>query len=185
MAPRYRSPVGILEAAILLVLAGMALWVVKPLASSREAAAAEKEAVGEVGALADALEKAGPPYRRPAAPPAGWSASPVPGVFGRGNYWMTVLLPARDGWIAPRGAELGSEAARGFCVVAWPKREAPAVLRALAGLPKDVMWQRTDGMEESGDPAVPPVPRVAMPPLGAEMKIPPPPPDWVQARRRR
>ena len=112
-------------------------------------------------------------------------ASPASGVWSRGNYWMTVLLPARDGWIAARGAELGSEAARGFCVVAWPKRDAPAVLRALAAFPKDVMWQRTDGMEESGSPDAPPVPRVAMPPLGAEMRIPPPPPDWTQARKRR
>ena len=185
MADRYRLPVGILEAATLLVVAGMALWGVKPIPGAREAAAAERDALKTIGALADALEKAGGPYRRPQAAPEGCTASPVAGTWSRGPYWVTVLLPAREGWLAPPGKEHSGEASRGFCVVAWPRKEAPEVLRALVALPQGFMWQRSDGMEESGDPAVPPVPRASLAPPGPDAKIPSPPPDWTIARKRR
>ncbi len=185
MAQRWRFPFGILEAAILLVLAGMALWIVKPLPAAREAAAAEKEAIQAIGALADALEAAGPPHRRPAVPPAGWTPAPAAGTWGRGAYWMTVLLPARDGWLAAPGGESAGEAGRGFCVVAWPKTGAPEVLRSLAALPKGVMWQRVEGVAESGEPGTPPVPRAAFPPPGPDSKVPAPPPDWTGSRKRK
>ena len=69
-----------------------------------------------------------------------------------------------DGRLARPGHEDPSEAARGYCIVAWPTREAPKVLRAIAALPGNAMWQRADGMDESWDPADSPVPRIEFPP---------------------
>jgi hypothetical protein len=200
MDAKFRAPVGIFEAAILLVLAGMALWILRPLPGARTSAVEEKAMMALLGAVADAEDaqaagrKAAPFLRldrleaaSPAAAKAlqGYSPSKVPGVLGNRSYWLAVLLPKKEGWLAPPGAEEAGEAARGYCVVAWPRKEAPAVLRAMAALPEGFMWQRADGVEESGEPAVPPVPRAMLPPTGQGPRVPPPPPDWAQARRRR
>jgi hypothetical protein len=189
MASRFRGPFGIFEAAILLTVAGMVLWIVRPLPGADGAAAEERSVMKAMGAVADHLEARKPPFLRldrlgalPAL--AGWTPSAVPGVYGRGSFWMAVLLPGRDGWLCAPGEEVPSEAGRGYCVVAWPKKEAADVLRAVAALPGKAMWQRTDGMEESGDPARPPVPRVAFPAAGAPLRSPGAPPDWTPGKSR-
>jgi len=194
-------PFGLFEAAILLALACMALWATKPLPGARRSAGEESVAFALLSAVADAEDalaahgKKASPYLRldrlGAANPAvakaleGWVPAKSPGVYGNRAYWIAVLLPARDGALEAPGAESAEGAMRGYCVVAWPRKEAPAVLRDLAALPDGVMWQRVDGAEESGDPALPPVPRASMPPPGQGLRVPPPPPDWAVAARRK
>jgi hypothetical protein len=200
MAERYRPAVGIFEAAILLALAAMALWFARPFGGARSAASEDRAMSAALGALADA-EDAAVAGKRPgpflpldrlaAASPAaaealrGFRPSAVPGVYGNPRYWIAVLLPGRDGWLAKPGAEEPGEAARGYCIVAWPTREAPTVLRAIAALPENAMWQRADGMAESWDPADPPVPRILLPAPGQTPRCPPPPTDWVLSRKRK
>ncbi len=199
MVAKFRAPVGIFEAAILLVLAGMALWILRPVPGARTSATEEKAMMALLGSMADAEDaqaagRKAAPYLRldrlAAASPAaagalrGYSPSKVPGVLGNGSYWLAVLLPKKEGWLAPPGSEESAEAARGYCVVAWPRKEAPAVLRAMAALPEGGMWQRADGMDESGEPAAPPVPHVILPMPGPDYRVPPPPPDWAQAKKR-
>jgi hypothetical protein len=200
MAERYRPSVGIFEAATLLALAATALWFARPFAGARRAAAEDRAMGAILGVLADAQDaavagKKDAPYlpldRLVASSPAaaralrGFQRSNVPGVWGDGRYWLAVLRAGRDGWLAKPGEEEEGEAARGYCIVAWPDRGAPKVLRAIATLPEKSAWQRGDGMEESGDPAAPPIPRVALPPLGTLPRCPSPPPDWSVARKRK
>ena len=205
-ARRYRLPLGIFEAGLLLVFAAGGLWLARPLGSARRAAAAEKEILAVIGAVADAEDAkvvggkgSFLPLDRLSAEPAvaktlaGFAPSPVAGVLGNRSYWLTVLLPGPEGGLArvvpDRLSAAGGAsliAPRGYAVVAWPRSGAAAVLRALAALPEGNMWQRADGMEESGDPAIPPVPRAAFPgPGNGGPRVPDPPPDWVQAKKRR
>ncbi len=199
MSGKFRAPVGIFEAATLLVLAGMALWILRPLPGAAAAAAEEAAMIGVIGTVADAEDARaaahkGAPYlsvdriaaESPAAAKAllGFTPSKVPGVLGNRFYWVAVLLPRAEGWLGPLGTEDAAEAARGYCVVAWPRKEAPGLLRALAALPEGAMWQRAEGMDESGDAAAPPVPRILFPPLGQSPRVPPKPADWAHGKSR-
>jgi hypothetical protein len=199
MAARFRPAFGIFEAALLLVLAGTLLWLLRPIPGARAAAAEERAAIAVVAALADAedalaAERRAAPHLRldrlAAASPAaaraldGFAPSGIPGVLGNRSYWVAVLLPGRDGALAAPGDEVEAEAARGYCVVAWPRSGAPGVLRALAGLPRGVMWQAAEGAAESGEAADPPVPALVFGPPG-DARDPPRPPDWAPARSRR
>lgn len=197
--PRPRRPLGILEAALLLVLAGAGLWIVRPVPRARRAAAAEKDVQAALAAIADA-EDARAAGRRgylpldplTASEPAlakalaGFRPSTAAGVLGNGSYWIAVHLPGADGALGEGVPPDPDSANRGYVVLAWPRSGAPHVLRALAALPAGVTWQRADGMEESGDPARPPVPRVVFPVPGKDgPEVPDPPSDWVVARKRR
>jgi hypothetical protein len=197
---RFRAPVGILEAAMLLVIAGMALWSSRPFPASRAAAAEERSILSAIGTVADIEDSLGGGKRGVPRVPLPrllavsgtlrealreFTPSPVAGVYGNRSYWLTVLLPGKEGWLAAPGQEEPGEAVRGYCVVAWPKKDAADMLRAVAALPKGVMWQRADAMEESGNPNGPPVPRVAFPPPGSSDPVPDPPPDWAMAKRRK
>lgn len=197
---RFRSPLGLFEAALALVLAAMVLWALKPVPGARAAAAAEKDLLAVLGAVADAEDRlpgrpgaAGflPLDALAAADPAlraalgDFAPSGVRGVLGNGSYWLTVLLPGEEGVVVAPGEE-ATTARRGYVAVAWPKAGAPAVLRSLAALPGRALWQRADGMDRRGGAASPPLPRVAFPPPGEGLpKAPLPPPDWVQARSRK
>ena len=193
-AARPRASLGILDATILLVFAGMALWFLRPMPGARAAAEEEKALLRTLGSVADAEDgiaaaKRGDPYlpldRLLTAKPAlkealaGWKPSKVPGVLGNRAYWLAVLLPGKEGWLAAPGGEDVTELSRGFLVVAWPRHEAAYVLRALGALPRGFMWQRADAMEESGEPDRPPVPRAQMPDRGQSEHLPSPPPDWA------
>ncbi|MCK6480809.1 MAG: hypothetical protein L6R43_11885 [Planctomycetes bacterium] len=192
---RHRGPLGIFEAALLLVVAGMVLWLLRPLPAARAAAEAEKRMASLLDALADAEDALprGTPFlplpallaRDPALRErfAGAAAGPD-GVLGAGEFWVAVLLPDRDGMLRGPGSPDGTGAARGYAVLAWPRRGASRLLRSLAALPGNGAWQRADGMEEPGDPALPPVPRAGFP-EGGGRRAPEPPPDWVKASFRR
>lgn len=198
---RHRSPVGIFEAAILLVLAAGALWFAAPIPRARRAAADEKEIYAAIGAVADALEaRMAPPRSQPpvrverllredpaaARALAGHEASGRAGVVGVRHYWVSVLLPGRDGVIAAPGEEDPAEAARGFCVLAWPREGASPLLRELAALPEGFMWRRADGVAKASGEPRPPVPNAAFPPPGSGPgRVPDPPPDWTQHKKRR
>ncbi len=198
----FRAPFGILDAAMVLVLAGMALWFLRPMPGSLAAADEERAVHAVIGALANAEEEGAPSRKsapflpldrllatRPALRSSleGFTPSKVPGVHGNRSYWIAVLLPGKEGWIAAPGAEDPAEAARGFCVLAWPRKGAEPVLRALAALPRSFPydWQRADGADESGEPDLPPVPRVQFPPPGQGDRAPSPPPDWAIAKKRK
>ncbi len=194
--PRHRPPFGIFEAALVLVLAGAAVWLARPVPGARAAAAAEKEVLALLDAVADAEDAlpAGAPFLPlPAlaarggpgtAPLALLSPSPVEGVMGNGSYWVAVLLPDRDGVLRGPGERGIPGARRGYAVVAWPRKGASPLLRSVAALPRGGAWQRADGMPESGEPGGPPVPSAA---FSADPEDPPPEPptDWVRARDRK
>ncbi len=197
---RFRRPFGLFEAALLLVLAGGGLWILRPIPGARRSAASEKEILALLGALADAedaraagrrggylpldpLAASDPALRRALA---GFRPSGAAGVLGNTSYWVTVLLPGAEGALDTRMAPDPAAADRGFVAVAWPRSAAAPVLRALAALPGGILWQRADGEAESGEPSRPPVPRVAFPLPGKDGPVvPDPPPDWVVARKRR
>ena len=201
-ARRFRTPLGLFEAGLLLVVAAAGLMLLRPLPFARRNANAEKEILAHMGAVADAEDARAAGTRGPYLPLdglvaadgalakslAGFTPAPAAGVLGNRSYWMAVLPVGSEGWLAAPGAGDPAFAARGYALVAWPKTGAPEVLRALAALPAAVMWQRADGMEESGDPARPPLPRACFTGTGsggARTFVPDPPPDWVISKKRR
>jgi hypothetical protein len=198
---KHRGSLGLMEAAMLLVVVAGALWMTAPIPRSRRAAEDERAVHAVIGAVADALDArmAGPRGRPPVRlerllreEPAlartleAFRPSGTQGVLGNGTYWVAVLLPGIEGLLASPGKEDPAEAMRGFCVVAWPCAGTHPALREIAALPDGHMWQRIDGMGKSLDPARPPLPRAAFPPAGTDgSRVPDPPPDWTLAKRRR
>ena len=196
---RHRSPVGIFEAALLLVIAAGALWLMAPIPKAKRAAEDERAIHAVLGNVARALEARmaagrglGPVTierlvkEDPAAARAlqDFEFSGRSGVLGNRHYWIAVLLPGREGLLTAPGEEDPSEAARGFCVVAWPRDGAPAVLREPAALPEGIVWQRAEGVAKTPGDSRPPVPGTAFPPVGSSgSRVPPPPADWTLSRK--
>jgi hypothetical protein len=196
---RHRSPVGIFEAALLLVVAAGALWLMAPIPRAKRAAEDERAIHAVLGTVAGALETRMAAGRGPGPVPIERLVKEDPavaralqdfqfsgrsGVLGNRHYWIAVLLPGREGLLAAPGDEDPSEAARGFCVVAWPRDGAPAVLRELAALPEGVVWQRAEGVAKSGFGPRPPVPGAAFPPVNSSgSRVPPPPADWTLSKK--
>ena len=184
---------------MLLVVVAGTLWLAAPIPRAKRAAEDERAIHSVLGAVAGCLEKRMatgrglPPVpierlvkEDPAAARAlqGFSASGRAGVLGNRLYWIAVLLPGREGVLAGPGEEDPAEAARGFCVIAWPRDGAPAVLRELAALPEGTCWQRAEGFAKAPGHPRPPVPATAFPPANSEgTRVPTPPPDWTVGRK--
>ena len=196
---RHRSPVGIFEAALLLVVAAGALWMMAPIPRAKRAADEERAIHSVLGTLAGALEARMAPGRGLSPVPidrlakedpavaralGGFEFSGRSGVLGNRHYWIAILLPGREGVLAAPGEEDPAEAARGFCVVAWPRDGAPAVLRELAALPEGQVWQRAEGVAKAPGDSRPPVPGAAFPPANSGgSRVPPPPADWTSSKK--